>query len=833
MTRPAAQLALALRLALRQSRVSWRELAGLVLALVVGISALVAVSAFTDRVGRGLQLNAAALLGGDLAVIADRPIPLAFAQEAQRRGLRSAQTAGFPSMVLAGERDKLVELKAVGAGFPLRGELRVEDGRGRSLAGIPAPGTVWVQPDLLAQLGVRIGDALQVGERSLRIAGVILEEPSSGGGLFSIGPRVMLNWADLAGTGLIQYGSRVGYRLLLAGGEAEVKAYRQWAKSRLQRGMRLEGVTDARPELRMTLERAERFLGLAALSALLLAGIAVATSVRSFVARRLDAVAVLRCLGAGSGLILAIYLSQVVLLGVLGTGLGVLLGYLLQGALPALLGGVLPGPLPPPSWLPAGVGLAMGLSSVIIFALPPLLRLRRVPALRVLRRDLESTGRLDAATALVYLLSAALLVGLVLWQAGDLRLGLYTLAAVLGTVVVLAGLGYGLIVLISRLRIWGGVSWRFGLANLARPGNRSIGQILAFGIGLLALLSITVVQGDLFKAWQHQVPPDAPNHFVINILPDQQAEIAAFFRGQGLPPPALYPMVRARLVAIDGKPLRSIRFKDRRSQALATREFNLSWAARPQADNVVTAGRWWAPAQRGQAILSVEEGIAEALGVRVGSTLRYDIAGQPFEARIVNLRRVNWDSFNVNFFVVAPPGVLDSFPATYVTSFHLPPGRARFSSELVARLPNLTVIDVGAVLAQVQQVLTQIREVVGFVFLFTLLAGFVVLLAAIQATQGQRSRDAALLRTLGARAGQLRAAAFAEFAAIGLAAGLIAALGATVLTGVLSVRIFELPFRPNPWLWLWGPGLGSLGIGLAGMLGLRRVLATPPLQVLR
>ncbi|MEK8089307.1 ABC transporter permease [Thermithiobacillus plumbiphilus] len=825
--------ALSLRLALRQLRSGWRDLLGLVLALAIGVAALVAVSAFTDRVARGLARDAGALLGADLVLSAGRPLAPEFADRARQLGLQSVRTVDFPSMVLVGERDRLTEVKAVSPGFPLRGRLQVRDAAGRALTGIPAPGTVWVEPDLLNQLRLSLGDGIELGDRRMRLAGVIINEPSRGGGIFTLGPRVMLNLQDLASTGLLGFGSRARYRLLLAGPPQALEGFRSFVQPRLERDMRLEDVQSARPELRITLSRAQNFLGLAALTALLLSGIAIATTVRSFVSHRLDAVAILRCLGASTGWILSTFLLQILLLGVLGGLAGVALGYLFQAVLPQLLAGLLEVSLPVPGLRPGLIGLLTGLASVIIFALPPLLRMRRVPALRVLRRDLESSGRLDLPSLVVYSLSATLLAGLVLWQAGDLRLGLYVLAGMLATLLLLAIAGRLLLRLILSLRLLGGIGARFGLANLARPGNQSVAQMLAFGVALLALLSISVVQRDLLAAWSHRVPADAPNRFVINLMPDQVRAFGDYFREHDLPAPKAYPMVRARLIAIDGRPVSQMHFKDQRAEGLAKREFNLSSALRPQADNVITAGRWWGPQDRQRLWLSVEEGLANTLGLRLGDTMTYDVAGQSFTAKVVNLRRVNWDSFHVNFFVVMPPGYLDRMPSTYVSSFYLPPEKENFSAGLVARFPNASVLDVEAIVHQVQDILGRVSQVVGFVFLFSLAAGVVVLFAAIQSSQWQRRRDAALLRTLGAKSAHLRLASFTEFAAIGFASGLIAALGATLLTAILSREVFDLPFSLNPWIWLLGPALGALGIGLMGLWALRRVIATPPLQILR
>lgn len=831
----APTLGLSLRMLRRDLRSG--ELRVLLAALLVAVTCVTAVAFFTDRIGQALTRQAGELLASDLRLLADHPIPIAWREQAAALGLRSAELRNFRSMVMGPAGARLAEIKAAGAGYPLRGALRIADtpfAAGRPVAGPPPVGEVWVEPSLLQQLGVQVGEDIAVGEARLRISAVLRHEPDRGGGLFSIAPRVLMNLADLPATGLEQAGSRLRYGLLLAGPPQAVTRYRHVVQPMLGRGERIEGAADARPEVRAALTRARQFLGLAAVVGVVLACVAIAMAAQRFARRHLDTCAVLRCLGARQAQISRIFVWQMALLGVAGGLLGALLGYFAQGVLAQLLGSLLVVELPAPSLLPVVAGLAVALGGLFGFALPPVLQLRAVPTLRVLRREL---GGLRPASAGGYLAGLLGLAVLVVWQAGEWRMGLLMLAGIAFTALLLWLAASGLIRLLRRLPRHGHVAWRFGLANLVRRPGAATAQVMAFGLGLMVLLLLSVVRGDLLDAWAGRLPPDAPNRFVINIQPDQLDGVRAFFRQAGLPAADFHPMVRARLQAIDGRALNPDDYPDERARRLASREFNLSWARRLQADNAIVAGHWWRTDAAGQVSeprqFSVEEGIARTLGIALGDRLRFDIAGETLEAPVTSLRSVQWDSFRANFFVLAPPGLLEPFPASYITSFFLPAAEAARLDALVQRFPNLTVIDISEVMAQVRSIIERVALAVQYVFLFTLAAGLTVLYAAIQASLDERLRENAILRALGARRRRLRQGLAAEFVSLGALAGLLAAALAGLLGYLLASRVLELDYVGNPWLWLLGPLLGGLGVGIAGLLGTRQVVNSPPLQVLR
>ncbi|HXH02107.1 MAG TPA: FtsX-like permease family protein [Candidatus Competibacteraceae bacterium] len=825
-----------LSLAWRALRRDWRsgELRVLTLALLIAVASVAAVGFFTDRIEQALERQSSELLGADLVLASPNPIAEAWAVAAEQAGLSRARTLSLRSVVLAGDNTQLAEVKAVSPGYPLRGRLQVSDAPyvpAAAVHDIPAPGTAWADERLLQALGIAVGDTLELGALHLRLTRVLAYEPDRGGDLFSIAPRLLVNLADIPATQLVQPGSRVEHRLLLAGPAQTVADFAAAAAARLATGEHLHTVRDARPELRLALERAARFLGLAAVVSVCLAGVGIAIAARRFATRHWDSVAVLRCFGASQAQVLRLYVLELLLLGGLGGLGGAALGYAAQGGLSAILAGLAAsGALPPPSWQPLFPSLATGLIALLGFALPPLLRLRAVPPLRVLHRDL---GPLQPRAAALYGPALAAVAVLLLWQAGELELAGYVLAGMTGTLLVLGLAAWALVRGLNRLRGRVGVAWRFGLANIARRRASSAVQVVALGLGIMVLLVLTLVRADLLEGWQSTLPPDAPNYFLINIQPEEVAGIDAFLRDRGLRGNPLHPMVRGRLTHIGGRAVSATDYENPRAQRLVEREFNLSWAEALQEDNKIVAGRWWRAQDRGQPRVSVEQGLAETLGIRLGDELRFNIVGQTLGATVTSLRTVQWDSFRVNFFVIFPPGVIENQPATWITSFYLDKARKPLLAELVRAFPSVTVLDVDALMGKVREIMERVTLAVEYVFLFTVLAGLTVLYAAIQATQDERRFEAAMLRTLGAQRRVVRASLLAEFALLGLLAGMLAAAAASALGYVLATQVFDFPYRFNAGIWLLGAAVGLLGVGAAGWLGARRVLEQPPLRTLR
>ena len=824
-----ADAALALRLLARDWRAG--ELTLVAVAVVVAVASVTTVGFFADRVHQALSRQANQLLGADLVISGDRPLDAAFTAAADQRGLHVARMLRFPSMTAGNAQSVLAEVKVVTAGYPLRGELRiaeVQNGADRRATEIPKPGTVWVDERLITRLQLQVGDAIEIGQSRLPIAQIITQEPDSAIGFINAGPRIMLNDADIAATGLVQVGSRIRYRVLVAGAPAAIADYRSWVTPKLAPGQRVESIEDARPEIRSALERSEKFLSLAALLSVVLAAVAIALAARRFLQRHLDACAIMRCHGASQSRLVRLYLLQFIVLGAVASLAGCIAGFVAQHALALVLGSLITVELPEPGWMPALHGFVTGLALLLGFALPPVIALAKVPTLRVLRRDI---GAPSGMGLLGYALGAVVIAGLIIWKAGDLRLGGMVFAGFAGAMLVAGLLAWGVIALVSRLG-GAGVSWRFGIANLRRRPMASVLQVVALGIGVMALLTLTIIRSELLDLWQRSLPPDAPNRFIVNVQPEQIPTLKKFFEGRGMAMPELHPMVRARLISINERSVAPADYSDDRARRLVDREFNLSWATQMQKDNRLIAGNWWGNKPRSDQF-SMEDGIAKALGVGIGDKLTFDSAGNTFTAEITSLRKVDWDSFNVNFFVVAPPGLMDWFPVSYVTSFYLPPGNVELLNALVKQFPNFLLIDVAQVLGQVQTMITQVSRAVQFVFLFTLLAGLVVLYAAIASTQDERLYQATIMRTLGASRSQLARANLAEFAVIGALAGLIAVAGANALGYVLAQRVINVGYEFS--YALWGIGIiGTvLGVMIAGHLGTRHVLRIAPLRVLR
>jgi putative ABC transport system permease protein len=816
----------AVRLSYRLLKREWRagELRVLLAALVVTVASITAVGLFTDRMERAMEMGANELLAADMLVMSSMPIGAELEAEAKRRGIATSRMLSFRSVAVVGDRFQLAAVKAVDDGYPMRGQLRVADAPfadDRPATGIPAPGNVWVDARLISILGIEVGDTLDLGVSPLRVSKIVSYEPDRGGDLFSIAPRLLMNLADVAATELVQPGSRVRHRLLFAGAPEALEPFRGW---------RIQGVRDARPELRTALARANQFLGLAALVSVLLAGIAIAVAARRHADRHLDGAALLRCMGASQATVMRVYGLEVLGLGVVGSAIGCVLGYAAQALIVHLLGTMILAELPAASWLPLATGSATGLAVLAAFALPPILRLRKVSPARVLRRDL---GPLPAATVGTYAIAVLLCVALIAWHAKDARLAAYVIGAGTATVAALCLLAYGLIRSLNRLRRSVGTAWRFGLANITRRARGSVMQMVAFGLGIMMLLLISLVRGDLLAEWRDQLPPDAPNYFLVNVQPGEMTAVKTMLSDRGLTSAAFYPMVRGRLTAINDKPVSPDDYTDSRAQRLAARDFNLSWSAQPGSDNRIVEGRWWSRAEHGEPLLSVERGIGQTLGFGVGDTLTFQTGADSVTATVQSVRTVDWDSFRVNFFVVAPPGLLDGQPATYVTSFHLPDDERGMLIELLRRFPSITVIDVDALLGKVREIMERADQGMRYVFLFTLLAGFTVLLAAIQSTLDERRHESAILRTLGAGRGDVRRGLLAEFLTLGALAGGLAAFAATLLSAWLAAQVFHFQYHGNPWVWLIGVVGGSLGIGLAGLLGTRKVLRHPPMESLR
>jgi putative ABC transport system permease protein len=822
----------------------WRDLrAGelrlLLVAVTLAVAALTAVGFFADRIKGGLQRDARALLGGDIVLSSDNPTPQTFKDKAIALGLQSATSIGFPTMARAtdaqGGASKLVALKAVSAGYPLRGSLKTAttpDGAEVATRDLPSPGSAWVDASLLDALSLKVGDQLLLGNSTLKIGRIIVIEPDRGAGFMNFAPRVMLHTDALAATGLVQPASRITYRTAMVGESAAVKAFTQWATDNIKqsdvRGLRIESLEGGRPEMRQTLDRAEKFLNLVALLAALLSAVAVAIAARGFAARHLDDCAMLRVLGTSQRTIALAYTFEFAVVGLAASAMGLAIGFAVHYGFVALLAGLVDAALPGASLWPVAFGLGMGLTLLFAFGLPPVLQLAQVPPLRVIRRDV---GGLKPASLAVLLIGIAGFAALLLAASADLKLGLIAVGGFAGAVAVFAGASYVAVKLLRRsVNEQTAPRWLVLATRQisARPAYAVV-QVSALSVGLLALILLILLRTDLIASWRQATPPDAPNRFVINIMPEQGDAFVQNLKGAGITKFDYFPMIRGRLVAINGQTTSPDTLTDERAKRLVDREFNLSHSATNPAHNKVVAGQWTAEEKDA---ISVEEGIAKTLNLKMGDALTFDIGGTQVVSKITSLRKVDWGSMRANFFVMYPVSNLPDVPATYMSAFRAPTTKG-FDNALVRAFPNVTNVDMSLTINQVQRVLDQVIRAVEFLFGFTLAAGLVVLFAAVTATREERAREFAIMRALGARSSLLRQVQRAELAGVGMLAGFLASVVAIAVGWALAKYVFEFTWTASLWVPLAGSVLGALLALAAGWWGLRSVLNTPVVATLR
>jgi putative ABC transport system permease protein len=812
----------------------WRagELTVLGTALLVAVTAMTGVAFLTDRVGQAVEQRAAESLAADLRLAATRPIPGDYEAIAAANDVRTARISSMPSVVFAGESNTLAAVRAVTEGYPLRGRLKTSErllGEARATDGIPAPGEAWASPRLLARLGADTGATVEVGATTLRVSRVLDFRPDEGWSFVDLAPTLLMNEADLESTQLVQPGSRVTYRMLFAGDRSDIGPFKDLLEERLAGDERLQDIRDTNPQIRSSMERSGRFLNLASLISVLLAAVAVAMAARRYSHRHRDRVALMKCMGASQSAIMRSSIWQLLLLAVAGGVLGSVLGFLAQLGLAWLMRDLIGAALPPPGIAPAALGMITALCILAGFALPDLAQMGKTPPLRVLRHDLEPPPLRYGAS---WLAGVAAVLGLLLWIIRDTSLVLTIFAGAAATFLALGAAGWLLVKSLRGFRGAAGVAWRYGLANIARRGRESVVQVVAFGLGLMVLLLLSTVRTDLMNTWRQSLPDNAPNQFLINIQPQEVMPMTSFLREQGLDAPDFVPLVRARMTAINGEDVTQMTFEDPQGERWARRDANLSWARELQADNRIVSGRFWDLAPTA-AEVSVEQDFGQELGLALGDEVSFDIAGETVSATVTSFRTVEWDSFSPNFFMVFSPGVLDSYPATFISSLYVDENRREVLLDLMRQFPSVTAIDLDAMLSQVRDVMDKAALAVQAVFVFTLLAGLTVLWAAVQATRDERRYESAMLRTFGATRKRVLGGVATEFLAIGLLAGVLAASGATLAGYLIAENLFDMEYGFSPVLWLAGPVSGMLFVGLSGLAATWRVITHAPVNVLR
>ncbi len=815
-------------------RLMWRdwrggELGVLSAALVIAVAIVVGIAAFTDRLNRSIVSESRHFLAADRVLQTSAPVPSSWLEQADRAGLSRAKVINFQSMLLAGDAMELAAVKAVSDGYPLRGQVQVADepfGMAYPWDGVPRRGEVWLDSRLLPLLDLAMGEQLQIGDALFTVSRIIVSEPDRGATFYGFGPRALINLDDLPATGVVQPGSRVEYRYLFAGPDALLDGFHEWLQPRFGSGQRWLQLGDAEPRIAQALDRAERFLLLAGALGVALAGIAIALAARRYSERHFDYVAMMKTVGAGSRQVAAIYIGGLLLTGLLATLVGAGLGYLIQFFLVSVLAGYLPevaaiGPRP------FAIGAVTALVCLLAFALPPVLRLMQVPPLRVLRRDIG----VDARQGLHLLLGLVSIAGLMWWYSASLLLTLAVLAGAALAVTVIGGLAW-LLLRGGAVGMQANNRWRLAAASLRRHSRQNALQLVVFSLAIMLLLVLLLVRTSLVEEWQTQLPEGTPNHFLLNVAPEQVEPVDALLAERGIDSAGLYPMVRGRLVEINGVPVNQAVTKEEGRRMAVDRELNLSWAARLPEDNVLTAGRWWAADSR-EPVVSIESELAYRLDVGMDDELTFQIGGDTLVTRVSSIRELDWDTMRPNFFMMMPPELLRDYPATFITSFYLPAEQKLFLNEFLRSFPTITVLEMDAIINQVRSIIGQVSAAIELVLGLILICSLLVLIASVRASLDERLQETAVLRALGARSRLVMGSLWLEFSSLGVLAGAIAAAGAELSVYYFQTAQLEMQYVPHPWVWLAGPLFGGLLIGGVGYLACHRVVRVPPLAALR
>jgi putative ABC transport system permease protein len=826
-----------LKLAFNQLSAQWKsgDLRVLLFALVLAVTSITAVNFFTNRIASHLNNQGGMLLGGDAVIISDHAISQQYIAEAKQAGLQAASTLEFASMAINNDKNQLSEIKAIDDNFPLIGDFDVQFNPAKvtqTVRASPKPGEVWIEPRLANSLNIKLGDKLELGASKFNVAGILIREPSRGGDMFSFAPRVMMHMSDVSATELIQFGSRIKYQLVLAGDATKIKQFIAKTTPNLQRGERIEDVKTARPEIKSALDKAEIFLGLSAMVSVVLAIVAMLLASAPFVARSQESAALLRCFGASKASIEKIMLLQTALLASIGGFVGCVLGYALQFLLAHFAGKLFLESLPAPNLTPILIGFSLSFAILFAIMLPHIRVLKNISTIQILRRNFVQNPR---TVWLNYLPVALVIILLIFWMAKTAKLALAFLAGIFGICLVAGLLAYGLALLLHRVsqNSFVGNNVSLGMANLKRRLGLSIAQIIGFSLGAMVLMLLVMIKTDLMQSWRASLPVDAPNRFIINIQQNQVEPVKTFIqKANANSNPQVFAMIRGRLMAKNGTPINADMFADERAKRLVTREFNLSSAAQMQTDNKLLEGRWWRADEAGKPLLSLEDDIAKVLNVKLGDTLTYDIAGSKITLTVASIRKVEWDSMRANFFAVTPPDTLKAFSASYMTAFYLPKNQDDALNSMLQQFPNFTVIDVASLMNQVRDIMNKLSTAVGFVFSFCVVAGIIVLYAALVATRASRLQESTLLRVLGASRQQVTLTMLTEFASIALVAAIVAVLVATALSYYLSRFVLDIPYQFNLGLALSVMVIAMLLIPLAAWLVVRSYMNIPPKQVL-
>ncbi|HIL96061.1 MAG TPA: FtsX-like permease family protein [Pseudomonadales bacterium] len=820
----------------------WRsgELTLLLASLVIAVSTVTTITLFVDRLQQALYQESATFLAADRVIASNDPIDSAILQKASQLHLDQAETLNFLSMVFSADRAQFASVKAVTADYPLRGELIISEEAfkfGEIVRHGPRQGEVWLESRLLPSLDIKAGDVIDIGVATFVVSKALIKEPDKGGGFSNTGPRVLMNMADVPLTEVVQPGSRLSYRYLFAGETNALNEFEAWAKPKLLEGSRIFGVKEGATGIGNALDRAERFLLLGGLLGVILAGVAIALSAQRYALRHYDHVAILKTLGATPNGIDSLFLVIFIVMGIFATFAGSAIGYVTQMGIVSLLQPFIPIELPAPGTRPIWLGLVTGFVCLLSFALPPLLKLRSTEPVRVIRRDLEDA---NVSSRLSYGLGILGTVGLMRWYSGDWTLTLLLFSGGVVAVLVLSVIAYGLLKSGRVLGMQAGSIWRLALAGLQRRGQENTMQILVFGLAIMLLLILFLVRTALIDEWQSQIPVDAPNHFAMNISPEDVEPIRNLLNDNGVESQPIYPMILGRITRVNDELAKA---RDKRTSESRANDGNrgprsgstrnLTYAATLPDDNRVVAGTWWPEDYQDKALVSLEKDLAESNALKVGDELVFTIQGRELETTVSSIRSVSWDNMQPNFYIILSPGALKDFPSTFMTSFFLERENKVFLNTLLRNYPTMTVIEVDAIIEQIKTIISQVTLAIELVLGLIMISGALVLLASIQASMDERFKQHAILRTLGAGRRLVMGSLIVEFCVLGLFAGILASIGAEITVYALEVEVFELDYTANPVLWLLGPVVGTVLIGIIGTAATYKVVKTPPTIVLR
>ena len=813
----------------------WRagELKILLLALVIAVASMASIGLFTQRINGVMLDQSGQFLGANLLLQSPVSSDESIQKHASNQQLNSSNAIAFSSVIVANDEFQLSHIKAVDEHYPLLSKIKIADklyGEDREIEHGPAEGEVWLAPRLFGLLGLKLGDEIELGETSLRVTAVLKHDPGQASSFVTIAPRLMMNILDIKKTAVIQPGSRVTYLTGFSGALDKRKDFEKWLTPRLSPSQSLVGGTEGSQAVSSAMDKAEQYLSLASMLSVMLSGIAIAMAANRYGQRHFDQSALMRCMGASQKTIIQIFSMQLLLIGVIGSLLGCLVGFVAQEGLIIILKDFLRPDLPLPGIMPLFNGFISGLVTLTGFSLPALLRLKSVSPLRVLRNDITP---LPMSSWFVYSLALTSIVVLMWWQSGQLQLTLLVVFGVIITVAMLFVLSLVLMFLSRLLLMFLSGPWKTGLQQIVRNKKENQLQMLAFGLSLMILMTILLLRTDLLNRWQGQLPDKAPNHFVINIQADEVEQVQNYFSSKGIKTEGLYPMVRGRIVKINNQDVYKAVPNKSKLDAALKRDLNLSWANKIQANNKLHEGLWWSPDDTGQPLISIEKGLASRLAVNIDDSLTFKIADKSITAVIKNIRTVQWDSFQPNFYIVFPDNVINEFPVSYISSFYIDASQKKILNNLINEFPTLTVLEIDAIMEQVKSIMEQVSTAVEYVMLFVLFAGMMVLIASMQASMDERINTTVMMRVLGAKKSFLKKTQLAEFSLLGLFSGLLAVIGTEAIAYLLYNKIFDLEFELHLWLIVSGPFVAVLLILMVSWFYMKKVTEQSPLKALK